>query len=285
MDKKIGIIGYFGHGNAGDEAMKDMLLRNFPNSVANNLKVMEKCDAYIIAGGDLVQEFSGLHLPEVWEGVTIEPCYAMSLGARPGWEKHYDLVVRLLKKFRKIYTREQESFDVLSKIVKVDAVMPDLVLLADADPSEEKFPILFNYTDRPWVNPGNQYQDIINQGDIYPVALSSQEFDLKYAKRVATWPEFIAMAKSSQGVIGTRLHAVVMGVIAGVPVAAVSYENKVKKFCDRYNIPCFEYGKSNGSEIVSSMRKADINLEAERQKIMDVILDVKKDLNTFGFNL
>lgn len=279
MDKKIGIIGYFGHGNAGDEAMKDVLLMHFPGAIANNLGVIEKCDAYIIAGGDLVQEFSGLHLPEVWESVTTEPCYAMSLGAKLGWEKHQELVVRLLTKFRKIYTREQESFDILSRFVRVDAVMPDLVLLADAEPSSKKYPILFNYTDRPWIEPGGQYQDVLKQGDIYPVALSSQEFDPKYANEAVTWSEFISMAKSSAGVIGTRLHAVVMGVIAGVPVAAISYEDKVRKFCQRYNIPCFEYGKHNGQEIVKSMRKADIDLDAERAKILKVIFEIKASLN------
>lgn len=238
--KKIGIIGYFGHGNAGDEAMKELVTKEFPGSVSSNKDKMEKCDVYIIAGGDLVQEFSGLHFPWIWEEVRDEPCYAISLGVKAGWEVYKEKVIKYLSKFRRIYTREQESYDILSKYIKVSGVMPDLVLLADAEKSKEEYPILFNYTDRPWVKPGNQFENIMEQGDILPIALCPQEFDTKYSDKVAGYKEFISMAKSSKGVIGTRLHAVVMGVIAGVPVAGIAYENKVKKFCQRYNI-CFFY--------------------------------------------
>jgi len=90
------------------------------------------------------------------------------------------------------------------------------------------------------------------------------------------------MAKSSKGVIGTRLHAVVMGVIAGVPVAGIAYEDKVRKFCQRYNISHFKYGEKNGELIVRSMRKAEINLSGEREKIEKIIEDIKTDLRKRG---
>ena len=279
--KKIGIIGYFGHGNAGDEAMREIILNQFPGAVSSHKDKMEKCDIYIIAGGDLVQEFSGLHFPWIWESVKDEPCYAVSLGVKKGWEIYQDKVIGYLSKFRKIYTREQESYDILSKYIKVSGIMPDLVLLADAKKSKEEYPIIFNYTDRPWVKPKGQFKNILAQGNILPVALSPQEFDTRYSKKIVGYKEFISMAKFSKGVIGTRLHAVVMGVIAGVPVAGIAYEDKVKKFCQRYNIPCFPYGEKNGEEIIKSMRVAKIDIEVERKKIKAVIEEIRKDISQY----
>jgi len=274
---RVGIIGYFGHGNAGDEAMKDILLQEFPNSVANNRDKIEKCDAYIIAGGDLIQGFSGLHLPKIWDSITDEPCYAISLGVKSGWEKYEAKVTGWLKKFRKVYTREQESYNILNKFIKVDGVMPDLVLLADAPKDSQNYPIIFNYTDRPWVNPDGQFEDIKKNIDSLEVGLA-EDFDSKYAKKIVDYKTFLSMAKSSKGVIGARLHAVVMGVIAGVPVAGIAYEKKVKKFCDRYEIPCFEYGKKNGKLIVESLRLPKIDLNLEREKIKAVLTEIKNDL-------
>lgn len=242
-NKKIGIVGYFGFDNAGDEAMKDMLLERIPNSVANYRADMEVCDAYIMAGGDLIQGINGLHMIKIWSKIKNEPCYALSLGVKPGWEKFQEEVVGYLKKFHLIYMRDSESYEMIKDYIPVNGVMPDLVLLADANPTEEKHKILFNYTDRPWVNPDGQFDDVVKQGNIEPVSLCNLDLDTKYAKKVVKWKEFISMAKSSQGVIGTRLHAVVMGVIAGVPVAGIAYEDKVRKFCQRYDVPYFKYGK------------------------------------------
>lgn len=278
-NKKIGIVGYFGRGNAGDEAMKDLLLENFPGSVASNERdEIEKCDAYIVAGGDLVQGFSGLHMPELWQKITTEKCYAISLGVREGWETKKELAIKSLSVFKYIFTRDKNSFDILSKYVKVEGLMPDLVLLADAPASQETFPILFNYTDRDWLTPNGQYESVCEQGNILPIAISAQKFDTKYAEKVMSYKEFISAAKSSRGVIGARLHAIAMGVISGVPVAGISYESKVAKFCERYDIPCFEYGQSNGLEITKSMRKAKIDLSFERKQILSVLEKIKLDI-------
>ncbi len=275
---RIGIVGFFGYGNAGDEAMKEILLDQFPNSIANNQGNMPKCDAYIWAGGDLVQGKSGLHMAEIFDQVTTEPLYMLSLGTQKGWEDQKDKIQKFLSKFRMIFVRDKESMGELSNIVKIFGVMPDLALLADAPASAEKYPIIFNYTERPWLNSEGQFQDIIRQTKVLPIALSSRDFYTKYSKKVVDYKTFISIAKSSQGVIGTRLHAVVMGVIANVPVAGIVYEDKVRRFCQRYDISYFEYGQCNGAKIVGSMKKAKINLAQERDEILKVIKLVKDDL-------
>lgn len=275
---KIGIVGFFGYGNAGDEAMKEILLNHFPNSFANNQGNLPKCDAYIYAGGNLVQGKTGLHMAEILQKVTNEPLYMLSLGAQEGWEAKKGETQKYLSKFRMIFVRDKKSKDELSGITKITGLMPDLVLLADAPADHQEYPILFNYTERPRLHSNGQYQDVLKQAKMLPVALSSRDFDTKYSKKVVDYKTFISMAKSSRGVIGTRLHAVVMGVIANVPVVGIAYEDKVGRFCQRYDISCFDYGQRNGEQIVSALRIAKIDLAAERIKIMQAINLIKKDL-------
>jgi len=275
---KIGIVGWFGYDNAGDEAMRDVLLKEFPGSVASYCETIEKCDVYIVAGGMLIQGFTGMNMFDLWDSIRDESCYALSLGVRRDWKKQKEKVVRCLSKFKKIYVRDENAYNELSKIAKIEGVMPDLVLLSDASPSRKKYPILFNFSDEKTIKPGRQFESIMKSGaDIHPVAVMPKDVP-KYADQLVSYKELISMAKSSKGLIGTRLHSVVIGAIAGVPVAGIAYSNKTRFFCQRYNIPCFDYGKSNGDKIVRSLRKADINLKKERAKIKKIIALIKKDI-------
>jgi len=274
---KIGILGWFGYGNAGDEAMRDICLKEFPGSIASDRATIEKCDAYILAGGALVQGTTGVNFYELLTSTINEPCYAMSLGVKSDWRSQEEKAKKVLSRFRLIFARDSESAHELSSIVKVDGVMPDLVLLADAKKSKEKFPILFNYTDERTIDPRNQFKDIVKADNLLPIAVIPKDKGI-YADKYVGYKEFISMAKSSQGVIGTRLHSVVMGVVAGVPVAGVAYSDKTRKFCERYEIPCFPYGKSCGKEIVRALKKPKIDLAQERVEIKKVIEKIKADL-------
>lgn len=275
---KIGIVGWFGYDNAGDEAMRDLLLAQFPGAVASDRGTIEKCDVYIVAGGMLVQGYTGMNMFDLWDSIRDEMCFILSLGVRSDWKKQKEKVVRCLSKFEKIYVRDERAYEELSEIVRVEGVMPDLVLLADAPASSEKYPILFNYSDEKNIKPRKQFESVVNAGgDILPVAVMPKDVG-RYADRLVNYKELISMAKSSKGLIGTRLHSVVLGVIAGTPVAGIAYSNKTRLFCEKYGIPCFDYGKNNGKEIVASLKKADINLRSERAKIKKIIAQIKKDI-------
>lgn len=275
---KIGIVGWFGYDNAGDEAMRDILLKEFPGSVASYRGTIEKCDVYIVAGGMLIQGFTGMNMFDLWDSIRDESCYALSLGVRRDWKKQKEKVIRCLSKFKKIYARDENAYKELSSIVKVEGVMPDLVLLADAPASKKKYPVLFNFSDEKTIKPGRQFESVMQFGaEIYPVAVMPKDAP-KYADQLVSYKELIAMAKSSKGLIGTRLHSVVIGAIAGVPVAGIAYSDKTRFFCQRYSIPCFDYGKLNGSKIVKSLKKADINLEKERAQIKKIIASIKRDI-------
>jgi len=275
---KIGIVGWFGYDNAGDEAMRDILLKEFPGAVASYRGTIEKCDVYIVGGGMLIQGFTGMNMFDLWDSIRDESCYALSLGVRRDWKKQKEKVVRCLSKFKKIYVRDEIAYKELSKVVKIEAVMPDLVLLADAPPSRKKYPILFNFSGEKHIKPRKQYESVVNNhDDIYNVAVMPKDVG-KYADELVSYRDLIAMAKSSKGLVGTRLHTVVIGAIAGVPVAGIAYSQKTRLFCERYNIPCFDYGKANGKKILKSLRKADIDLSKERATIKAIIKSIKQDI-------
>lgn len=275
---KIGIVGWFGYDNAGDEAMRDILLKEFPGAVASYRGTIEKCDVYIIAGGMLIQGYTGINMFDLWDSIRDEQCYALSLGVRRDWKKQEEKVKKCLSKFKKIYVRDENAYKELSGIVKVDGVMPDLVLLADAPASKDKYPIIFNFSDEKTINPGTQFESVVkNAPEICRVAVMPKDVG-RYADELVSYNDLISMAKSSEGVIGTRLHSVVLGVVAGVPVAGIAYSDKTRFFCQRYNIPCFDYGENNGEAIVKSMKKANINLDEERKKIRKIISSIKEDI-------
>ncbi|MEO5368271.1 MAG: polysaccharide pyruvyl transferase family protein [Magnetococcus sp. WYHC-3] len=274
---KIGIVGWFGFGNAGDEAMRDILLKEFPGAVASHRSTIEKCDVYIMAGGQMIQTFTGVYMLDFWLSTRDEPCYALSLGAHKGWQKESYKVKRCFSRFRKVFVRDEITHKELSKVVKVDGIMPDLVLLADQPASKKTYPILFNYSDEKTVDPKNQYRDIIAKGGTLPIAVMPKDVGV-YADKYVTYQELISMAKSAKGLIGTRLHSLVLGAIAGIPMAGIAYSDKTKRFCERYQIPCFPYGKSCATEIFKSLRKPKIDLARERSEIRKIIKIIKNDI-------
>lgn len=275
---KIGIVGWFGFDNAGDEAMRDILLKEFPGATFSKRGAIPSCDVYIVAGGMLIQGYTGMNMLDLWCSVRHELCYALSLGVRNDWKKQKIKVERCLSRFKKIYVRDEYAYNELSEVAKIDGVMPDLVLLADAPPAKKKYPIIFNYSDEDKVKLGRQFESVLATGeDIHPVAVIPKDVG-RYADEHVSYKKLISMAKSSSGVIGTRLHSVVLGVVAGAPVAGIAYLDKTRSFCEQYNIPCFEYGKSNGREIVGSLKAAEINLDKERAKIRKIITLIKKDI-------
>lgn len=277
---KIGIVGWFGYDNAGDEAMRDLLLKEFPGAVASYRGTMEKCDVYIVAGGMLIQGYTGMNMFDLWDSIRDEMCFALSLGVRRDWKKQKEKATKCLSKFRRIYVRDENAYSELSQVAKLSGVMPDLVLLSDAPAAKKQYPIIFNYSDEKTIKPGKQFESVMTSGaDIFPVAVMPKDVG-KYADKLVTYKELVSMAKSSEGLIGTRLHSVVLGAIAGVPVAGIAYSDKTRFFCQRYGIPCFDYGKSNGKQIIASLRKADIDLDSERAKIKKIITQIKKDIKT-----
>ncbi|MFB6190598.1 MAG: polysaccharide pyruvyl transferase family protein [Candidatus Nanohaloarchaea archaeon] len=55
--------------------------------------------------------------------------------------------------------------------------------------------------------------------------------------------------------IAYRLHTIIMGVNAGLPVLAVSYHPKVREYCERVGVEYLEHRELNGKKLVSKFRR------------------------------
>jgi polysaccharide pyruvyl transferase WcaK-like protein len=126
--KKIGLIGFFGWGNFGDELFvktyEEYLGKNFIVEVVHDITkrpyfskpvkgIVEKYDAFIIGGGDLVIPWQ---LSELYWKIEYlnKPVYLIGLGV-PTWGKHNPAVIEKMKSFfqhkniKKIIMRDIES--------------------------------------------------------------------------------------------------------------------------------------------------------------------------------
>jgi polysaccharide pyruvyl transferase WcaK-like protein len=126
--KKIGLIGFFGWGNFGDELFlevyKEYFGKDFELEVIHNMdkkpyftkpvkEVIAKYDALIIGGGDLVIPWNISEL--YWKEEYLDkPVYIIGIGV-PTWGKEKEHIVNKMRNFfqhdnvKKIITRDIES--------------------------------------------------------------------------------------------------------------------------------------------------------------------------------
>lgn len=158
--KKIGLVGFFGWGNFGDElfveAYKQFLEPHFEVKVVHDLlekpyfsrpieEMIGDCDAYVIGGGDLIipWSLSGLYWREEF---LNKPVIINSVGV-PTWGGYDKNVVMKLRSFvnhenvRYVAARDPESAAWIGKHLHCDKVReaPDMVCavnLPPATPSE-----------------------------------------------------------------------------------------------------------------------------------------------------
>jgi polysaccharide pyruvyl transferase WcaK-like protein len=137
MKKKIGLVGYYGFGNYGDEYFKVVLEGNLRDlelmvlhdvladgsfSDANMAERIEGVDAILIGGGDLVIPFAFSSL--YWRDAYLKrPVFIHGVGV-PRWGGYEADVVGKMRKFfqnnsvKGIVARDQESSDWINQHLK-----------------------------------------------------------------------------------------------------------------------------------------------------------------------
>ncbi|MFC2061961.1 polysaccharide pyruvyl transferase CsaB [Elusimicrobiota bacterium] len=89
------------------------------------------------------------------------------------------------------------------------------------------------------------------------------------------------------GLIGMRLHSLIIGVLCGLPVVGISYDPKVTSFCGFMGIPCHEVDNISDTNIIVELEELfDKNVEYT-EKIEDLnrrLTDSWERLKSFVIN-
>lgn len=159
MPRKIGLIGFFGWGNYGDELFlrlweRELRAAGEPQVVHQTTKapyftepvasVAERYDAFVIGGGDLVIPWSVSKLYWRQEWLT-RPLYIAGVGV-PTWGEPKDAVIKQMRKFfqhpnvRYISARDPESAAWITENLEPKVPVqwaPDLVFALDLPPVDK----------------------------------------------------------------------------------------------------------------------------------------------------
>jgi polysaccharide pyruvyl transferase WcaK-like protein len=125
----IKVLGWYNHGNVGDEAFKlcfPLLLPSHRVSCVESIRDDDKSDAYILGGGDVVYDAYTSYLkkfagkPRIAASVTVTP------------HSSFDD----MKMFDKVYVRDDLSMEVARQHVDASLLsyMPDATFMLEPDP-------------------------------------------------------------------------------------------------------------------------------------------------------
>lgn len=126
---KISVLGWYGHGNVGDEAFKLAFPRMLPGHIVRcveRLELSDDSDAYILGGGDVVY---GVYT-DFLRRFPDRPKIAASVTVTPNSD------MESLAMFDHIYVRDQMSLDLARQHVDPAKVsyLPDVTMLLKPDP-------------------------------------------------------------------------------------------------------------------------------------------------------
>jgi polysaccharide pyruvyl transferase WcaK-like protein len=125
--KKITVLGWYGHGNAGDESYKTSFPLLFPQYQLNftdslNEDHRKNSDAFILGGGAVMEPAFLNQLKNIKKDK-----YIISVTANK------NAPIELLKDYKKILVRDVNSQKTLNQLGVINTLMPDLAFLLRAD--------------------------------------------------------------------------------------------------------------------------------------------------------
>jgi polysaccharide pyruvyl transferase WcaK-like protein len=166
----IGLVGFFGWGNYGDELFVDVwrqyLEPHFEVRVLPDMQTqpyfsngitaaVESVDAIVIGGGDLVVPWNLSKL--YWQKMFLaKPVFIGGVGV-PRWGDNVDWIVRAMREFfqhpnvKYVYARDPQSHEWITKYLEPTAPVthaPDLVCALDLPPVTKPQQPVFGYTTR-----------------------------------------------------------------------------------------------------------------------------------------
>ena len=269
--KNIAISGYYGFENFGDEAILSVLTKELkscehnvtvfsknPALTSSKLKVnsvytfslksvkntLKNCDVLISGGGSLLQDATSLkslfyYLFVIYTALRYKKdviIFAQGIGPLKNPLGRL-MTKNLLKKCKYITVRDEKSLFLL----RGWDLKPDLV----SDP-------VWNIETKPKVSMqrvGVQLRSWKNLSQKYLFALAREInknfadkeihiFSFQDALDLDICKHFEAQLKLVDYLIAMRYHACLLALKYGIPTLALSYDEKVEKIANRFDIPC-----------------------------------------------
>lgn len=302
----LGLIGWYGHGNAGDERILYCLRRLFTDyeivpfggfdDAWRRLNELNSCDRVILGGGGLVLRGYGRYAPLL--NSIQPPFYAAGISVESTHRDVRPLIDAIRSKARGIHVRDQASATVFNCNHCIAG--PDLTFL---DP----FPVQdvrkddvcglnirnWHYWDFELFSPAHNLMQRLDNGilalnRIYPF----RKWQPKEVKKIVhdsfsevrpiplcSSPPEEGAASSLQNieqlfspcryVIGMRYHSLVFACQIAVPFVSLSYQPKNSQFCKEVSLPAASidiYSLHGLPEAIAFMRE---NYDIVRNKLLE----------------
>ncbi len=318
MRKGVVILGYYGAGNTGDEAILEGMLQSLAERGIRDVTVLshdpdrttrdhqlpaiyigrktrglwtiyrtlKKSELFILGGGGLLQDHSArvvrFWLSRVYLAIMAgTPIYYYAQGIGPLYRKKSRFLVKSLSKRAKYITvRDEKSIELLQELglsktpleltadpaLLLEKTGAGASLLAregiELDPAKTNLAIVL----RPWKDEAYQanllatLKDLAAKTNIHYSFVPFQygmdeDLNRKFAEELGAAAnvstslltgeyqprDLMAILGEYDGVIGMRLHALILGAASNSGVFALSYDDKVTYFMERIGLGQYSY--------------------------------------------
>jgi radical SAM protein with 4Fe4S-binding SPASM domain len=285
---KIGLIGWYGHGNAGDERILHCLRRFFDghglfvtggfSDAAKKVDCLNSCDYVLLGGGGLILRGLNRHVDLIRR--IRPPLGCVGLGVETCHEDNADFVDVLKQKCEFILVRDPQSRELLANHFKV-IVGPDLTFLYPYDVITPIESDGCGVNLRPWNagdgwDPARAYEIIAQQfSSLRPLPFyceRGQESDAD-AIRLFFGPmdDTIALPNALQScryVIGMRFHSLVFACQMGIPFVSLSYQPKNERLCEALGMPHLSVDLSNTERLHDAIAALKNSYSEIRERLL-----------------
>lgn len=316
-NKKIGLIGWWGGKNEGDQYILQNLKKMFGDSFelhpmetpfninSISLKSLNNIDFIIVGGGGLFTTTPPRPFDtfDKWKDQLNTPLGVISVGVQEIAPEYEDVIRQIVKKSKFFYVRDKGSFDLVKIFSPKVCKMPDLTFLYPRKVIRKKTANAIGVNLRIWnfdekrTYDNTAWCDAINalQGEKETVPLSFMDGlkDIDAMKNIkgkhnATFN--IQIYENLKVMIGMRLHSLIFAIQNAIPVIGIAYTPKVRRLFQEAGLEEFclgteEYGRLSElyNELIKRYDEVSEQLEkytmAAKDAVSSEIENIKKIIN------